>query len=67
MQRELDTVRSQAESHKRDFETARQGDDSQLNHWKDRCGQLEREAENAREQLNRVNRSLDENDVSRIT
>lgn len=65
MQRELDAVRSQAETHKREVETARQGDDAQLKHLKERCTQLEREAEHAREQLSRANRTLDENDVSR--
>lgn len=65
MQRELDNSRSQAESHRRDLDTARQGESSQVNQWKERCTQLEREAENARDQLGRANRSLSENDVSR--
>jgi DNA repair exonuclease SbcCD ATPase subunit len=67
MQRELDNARSQAESSKRDYQTAKSGDDAQLQQWKERYARLEADMAQSREELSRSNKHLNENDVSWIT
>jgi hypothetical protein len=63
MQRELDNARSLAESSKREFQTAKNDDDTQLQQWKDRYARLEEAFDRTKEDLSRSERQFDENDV----
>jgi len=67
MQRELDNARAQTESSKRDYQTAKSGDDAQLQQWKERYARLEADMAHSREELSRSNKHLNENDVSRFS
>jgi hypothetical protein len=64
MQRELDTVRTQADSDKQRQEDGRRSIETEIAQWKERYNQLNAEKEELKQQLTRNNRSMNENDVS---
>lgn len=61
LQRDLENSRSEAETHKQGLQSGQRDMASQVQHWKDRCTDLENETDYMREELDSAKRNLNEN------